>query len=94
MSSPEKSWWTQSNPDEIHEHLLSKGVEILAMVWLIFGFTLACCLLVLIYSQKFYDIVSNGQDSLCNFYTCANSDECDGFPKIIFPDGEEKCLTN
>jgi len=79
---------------------IEREVRIKSAIYIfgILGFLFVCIAVSLgfmfDYASKFYNQMKSGQDQLCNFYTCSNSSECGKFPKIIFPDGTEKCLTD
>lgn len=79
---------------DIHKFRIKTAIAIFATIGILVIGILVALGFMLKYSMSFYNIVSSGQDSLCNFYTCSNSDECGKYPKIIFPDGTEKCLTD
>ena len=83
--------------DEI-DRVRSKRIQSSITIFAVLGVLLICIIVAIgfmvNYALKFYDLMSTGQDSLCNFYTCSNSSECGKYPKIIFPDGTERCLTN
>jgi hypothetical protein len=71
--------------------LLTYSIVVLVFSIILAGGIAAGLWFFIKYSRDYYNIISSGQDDLCNFYTCSESSECGNYPKITFPDGTEKC---
>ena len=71
------------------EHYSLTVMGILLVLMVLIG---VCLYFMYTFSNKFYKIVSSGQESLCNFYTCSGPGDCDNMPKIILPDGKQVCI--
>lgn len=94
MSDPGEKNISQDELDRERSIRIKTAIGIFAMMGLLLAGILVAIGFMLNYSIRFYEQMSSGQDELCNFYTCSNSSECGKYPKIIFPDGTEKCLTD
>lgn len=78
-------------PSEVCRHFQKYSLVIMGILLVLFILSGVCFYLVYDYSNKFYETVSSGQDSLCNFYTCSGEGDCAHYPKITLPDGSMVC---
>lgn len=79
------------DPVEVSQRLSKYSLSIMSILLVLMILIGVCLFFMYDFSNKFYNIVSNGQDSLCNFYTCSGNGDCKNLPKIQLPDGSMVC---
>ena len=80
-------------PLEVSAHLQHYSLTVMAILLVLLVLIGVCLYFMYDFSNKFYKIVSSGQESLCNFYTCSVAGDCNNKPKIILPNGTQVCVT-
>lgn len=79
------------DPVQVSQRLSKYSLSIMAVLLVLMILIGVCLYFMFDFSNKFYKIVSSGQDSLCNFYTCSGKGDCNNLPKIQLPDGSMIC---
>lgn len=78
-----------------HYHFIKIGGAVLALVVLFGAAAVTITIFMQKYAEQFYKNISNGQNDLCNFYTCSvEDDQCGFFPFTENEKGEKICLTD
>jgi len=80
------------DPLEVANHFQHYSLSIMAILLVLMLLIGATLFFMYDFSNKFYKIVSSGQDKLCNFYTCSGPGDCDHYPKLLLPDGSQVCI--
>ena len=80
-----------NDPTQVSQRLSKYSLSIMAILLVLMIFIGVVLFFMYDFSNKFYKIVSSGQDSLCNFYTCSGKGDCNNLPKIQLPDGSYVC---
>lgn len=79
------------DPIQVSQKLSKYSLIIMGILLVLMILVGVCLFFMYDFSNKFYKIVSSGQDSLCNFYTCSGQGDCNNLPKIQLPDGSYVC---
>jgi hypothetical protein len=79
------------DPVQVSQNLSKYSLAIMGILLVLLILIGVCLYFMYDFSNKFYKIVSSGQDNLCNFYTCSGAGDCNNLPKIVLPDGSQVC---